>query len=190
MAKYEVELYGYGGEFVFGTLTKEQYDFWIENEGDGLDSHVFWDPYDDADGDNPITDEEDPRFLGYWHDLDDIEHVCGADVDSCRVVVTSLDSGEEVYTSDDVNLVHTTDQLVEEQKRGYYWTAYASEKGQHFYAELEIDGEFDPTKLTVNATNLDGEHIIDEVMYNEETLDNDGGSTETKSQSYELHEIV
>ena len=95
MAKYEVELYGYGGEFVFGTLTKEQYDFWIENEGDGLDSHVFWDPYDDADGDNPITDEEDPRFLGYWHDLDDIEHVCGADVDSCRVVVSSSSKAEE-----------------------------------------------------------------------------------------------
>ena len=29
MAKYEVELYGYGGEFVLGTLTKAQYDFWL-----------------------------------------------------------------------------------------------------------------------------------------------------------------
>ena len=190
MAKYEVELYGWGGEFVIGTLSNEQYDFWIEHEGDGLDSHVFWDPYDEGDGDNPVTDDEDPRFLGYWHDLDDIGHVCGASVDSCRLVVTSMDSGEEIYTSDEVNVKSTEDQLVDDQKRGFYWTAYASEKGQHFYAELEIDGDFDPNKLTMYATNINGEHIIDEVMYDGETLDNDGGSTDTKSQGYDLHEIV
>lgn len=190
MAKYEIELYGYGGEHVLGKLTKEQYDFWVDNQDDGLDSHVFWDPTDDADGDNPITDEEDPRFLGYWHDLDDIEHISGADVDACRFVVTSLDSGEEIYTSEEPKVLDTTDIYVQDQKSGYYWTAYASEKGQHFYAELEIDGDFDPEKLAVYVTNLDGEHIIDEVVYDGETLDNEGGSTDTKSQGYDFHEVV
>ena len=189
MAKYEIELLGYGGEFVLGTLTKEQYDYWVDHQDDGLDSHVFWDPYDGSEG-NPITDDQDPRFLGYWHDIDDIEHVTGASMDSARVLVTSMDTGKEVYTSDELNLGNTTDQLVDEQESGYYWTAYASEKGQHFYAELEIDGDFDPSKLIVNVTNVDGECIIDEVMYDGETLDNEGGDTITKSQDYELHEIV
>ena len=41
---------------------------------------MFWDPYDGSEG-NPITDDQDPRFLGYWHDIDDIEHVTGASMD-------------------------------------------------------------------------------------------------------------
>ena len=28
--KYEIEIYGYGGEIVMGKLTKEQYEFWID----------------------------------------------------------------------------------------------------------------------------------------------------------------
>ena len=32
MAKYEIELLGYGGEFVLGNLTKEQYDYWVDRK--------------------------------------------------------------------------------------------------------------------------------------------------------------
>ena len=66
--KYEIEIRGYGGEIVMGKLTKAQYDFWIDHadrESEELHSHLFWDPWSDEEG-NPVTDDEDPRFLGNW----------------------------------------------------------------------------------------------------------------------------
>ena len=43
MAKfYEIQIWGYGGELVYGRLTKEQFDFWKDNEQ--MTSHV-WDPF-------------------------------------------------------------------------------------------------------------------------------------------------
>ena len=71
--KYEIEIYGYGGEIVMGKLTKEQYEFWIDSadrESEELHSHLFWDPWSDEDG-NPMTDDEDPRWLGQWYEIDD-----------------------------------------------------------------------------------------------------------------------
>ena len=32
---------------------------------------LFWDPWSDEDG-NPMTDDEDPRWLGQWYEIDDI----------------------------------------------------------------------------------------------------------------------
>ena len=56
-----------------GKLTKEQYEFWIDSadrEPEELHS-LFWDPWSDEDG-NPMTDDEDPRWLGQWYEIDDI----------------------------------------------------------------------------------------------------------------------
>ena len=43
---YEIEVYGYGAEIIMGTLTDDQYDFWIpyaDKESEALHSHLFWD---------------------------------------------------------------------------------------------------------------------------------------------------
>ena len=191
MATFEIEIFGYGGEYVIGSLTKEQYDYWqpLIDEGDteGLDSHLFWDPYDQGE-DNPITDDKDPRFLGYWHDIDNIAHSCGADANACTIIVKSADTGEEIYKTDEPNVLDTEHYDVDDQDSGYYFVGYAGEKGGFFEAELEIN-EFDPSKLAVKVSNINGEAIIDEVEYDGQELDNDGGGTTGKSQGYDFYEI-
>ena len=48
-----------------------------------------------------MTDDEDPRWLGQWYEIDDISHHgCNALVDGCRITVTDED-GKEVPTTDD-----------------------------------------------------------------------------------------
>ena len=188
----EFEIYGYGGELVIGSITKAQFDYWLpfidKGETEGLDSHLFWDPYDEGEG-NPITDEKDSCFLGYWHDMDNIAHSCGADLDSCTVVVTSLETGDEIFKTDEPNVSDTEHYEDTQLDPGYYFKGYAYEKGQFFLTELEIEGKFDPNKLTVRISNIDGNHIIDQVEYDGEYLENEGGGTNGKGNDYEFVEI-
>ena len=71
MKTFKLEMYGYGGEMVLGTITKEAYEHWANREEDdeGRHHHLFWDPYEESDG-NDVVDDEDPRWLGNWHEID------------------------------------------------------------------------------------------------------------------------
>lgn len=95
MAKryFRVTIHGYGGEIVLGRLTEEQYDFWEPFDEDQIIAHAMWDPYEEND-ENPVHDDEDPRFLGQWYELDDLEHVNGADADSAYITIDEYDSAE------------------------------------------------------------------------------------------------
>lgn len=95
MAKryFRVTIHGYGGEIVLGRLTEEQYDFWEPFEEEQIIAHAMWDPYEESD-ENPIYDDEDPRWLGQWYECDDIEHVNGADADSAYVTIEEVSSAE------------------------------------------------------------------------------------------------
>ena len=183
--KYTIEINGYGGEVVLGKLTKEQYDYWIDHadrESEELHSHLFWDPWSDEDG-NPITDDEDPRWLGQWYEIDSEAHVCNALHDNCRVTVYDED-GNDVMEEDDVEIASTTFHDCEE---GYLLHAWSSEKGQVFYAEFETD-KFDPKKLKFYGSDVEGELFIDSVEYDGNELDNEGGDTTGKAYGYHMYE--
>ena len=186
--KYEIEIYGYGGEIVMGKLTKEQYEFWIDHadrESEELHSHLFWDPWSDEDG-NPMTDDEDPRWLGQWYEIDDIYHGCNALVDGCRITVTDED-GKEVWTTDDP-IIESTEFYDPDEQEGYVFKGWSSEKGNFFGGEFEAE-EFDPAKLKFYASNVDGEVFIDSLEYEDQTVDNDmGGDTTGKGYGYRMYE--
>ena len=192
MATYTIDITGYGAEVSVGTLTEDQYNFWLANE-EGLEAHTFYDPYESDQDDeypNPITDTNDPNFLGYWHDLDDIEHTNGAFLDNLLVEVSD-EEGNVVWSSDDIQVVRDNMENFDEDnlEPGYYTYAYSSEKGGFYSGEFEAD-VFDPAKLTFNGVNIMGDIIVDSVHYNSEYVDNDGGDTRGKSQGIELIEIV
>lgn len=185
---YEITINGYGGEVVLGKLTKEQYDFWSDKEDeDVMDNHLFWDPYDEANG-NPITDDKDPRFLGYWHDLDDIEHVNGADVDDCQIQIKDEDNNI-VWETDDPEISSVVYADVDTQEPGYYFKGWTSEKGNFCTAEIKTD-KFDPAKLKLHSISIEGDDKISKIEYNGEEIEYDMDSTTGKDQGFELHETV
>lgn len=61
MKTFKLEMYGYGGEMVLGTITKEAYEHWANREEDdeGRHHHLFWDPYEESDGNDVIDDEDE-----------------------------------------------------------------------------------------------------------------------------------
>lgn len=189
MANYTIRISGYGGEVVLGKITQEQYDYWVDKEEE-LETHSLWDPYESDESmetPNPITDDESPLFLGYWHENDDIEHTNGADADNLYVVVENED-GNEIWTTDDIELDHITRVEKDDLEPGYYLTAFSAEKGEFFYGEFETE-KFNHKKLKFHATRIMDDVIVDTVMYGEESIDNEGGDTRGKSQGIELFEI-
>ena len=63
----------------------------------------------------------------------------------------------------------------------YVCQFYSSEKGTFFEGRFETIGEFDPRKLKFVINEYpNGEDIIDNVLYNEVDIENDGGDTNGK----------
>ena len=187
MKTFKLEMYGYGGEMVLGTITKEAYEHWANREEDdeGRHHHLFWDPYEESDG-NDVIDDEDPRWLGNWHEIDDIAHTHGAIYDQCTVEVINEDD-ETIWQTEEPEIESTTIEDPDDQPTGYYFKGWSSEKGHFFSAEFDAE-EFDPKKLKFGATNVDCDVVIDTVEYDGETLDNDGGDTRGKSLGQEFYE--
>jgi hypothetical protein len=184
---FTIEINGYGGEMVLGSVSKEAFEHWsVKDEDDeGINGHLFWDPYEESDG-NEITDDEDPRFLGNWHEIDDIDHSHGAFYDQCEVIVTNED-GETIYETDSPEIESTHISDPDDQPEGYYFKGWSTEKGNFFSCDIELDN-FDPDKLKFGATNIDCDVVIDSVTYDGEDLDNIGGDTRSKSVGWDFYE--
>lgn len=187
---YEIEIYGYGAEVIMGTLTDVQYDFWIpyaDKESEALNSHLFWDSTSEEEG-NPVTDPEDERFLGEWHELDDIVHTCAVLWDNCKVEIIDPSNGDIVWSSVDLEITKT-EFYDPDDMEGKFIKAWSSEKGMFYGGEFKIDGEFDPSKLKFYASNIDCEVFVDSVEYDNEVIENDtGGETTGKGYGYLLYE--
>jgi hypothetical protein len=57
----------------------------------------------------------------------------------------------------------------------------SNEKGTFFEGEIELKAPFDIEKLVLNYDEVDGEEIVNSVYYNDEEIENYGGSTDGKS---------
>ena len=57
----------------------------------------------------------------------------------------------------------------------------SNEKGTFFEGEIELRAPFDIERLELYYDEVDGEEIINSVMYDGEEIDNNGGSTDGKS---------
>ena len=96
---YFISLGGYGGEMVYGRLTKEQFTYWEEREEDFEEYMCDWErnfPEMKEWADVPAH----AQIEGEWHDMSDILHENGCAVSGAWVQVESEDpqgNKEEVF---------------------------------------------------------------------------------------------
>jgi hypothetical protein len=202
---FRVFLSGYGGERVYGSLTQEQYEFWKDLDEEDIIAHAFWDPWEEN-NENPIFDDEDPRFLGYWHENDDLFHENGVSEDTAYITVEEYDGKE--YNS---NLISTLfdriswkdfqtkyNSTVDEndleevlENTQYVFSGYSSEKGIFGDYSIVTNGaDFDPTNLGFILTSTPYEVILEATEYDGVEIYNDGGDTTGKGYSAEIWKII
>jgi len=190
MKKYEITISGYGVEVVVGTLTKEQHEKIIslmeENDMDEL-----YEFYNDSD----LVEEADVKE---WYENDSRFHLYSPFIDeSSKITVTELDTNEEILEKPITKLSCLMDGEWDEQ---YYeigeslmFCGVAEDKGVTFSSTIEIEGEFDESKLKIFPVELILESYRDmelftKIEYDGEEIHNEDSSTDGKSFDVEILE--
>ena len=176
MKKYKVTIYGYGAEVTIGSVDEEQKAI-INNPDKELWQIV-------------TNDLED---YGGWYEVDDQYHRWGAG--GTFTVLIQDENGDTLYEIDSENL-HEFDtddfqlvnyECIEVDESNDLLMCASFEKGSFFEGDIELEGDFDITKLKINIDEEIGIEeyyfgdIISGVYYDDEEVDNYGGSTNGKS---------
>jgi hypothetical protein len=191
---YKLRLWGYGGEYVMGTVDRKIYDYFREHR---LDVEEYAWNYEYAD-ENNIPEDMRPFEPGSWHDCDDMGHSWGVDR-NCGSIQVDDENGDTVYERELGGISgmgvdedppepewSCGDEIwIDSQPKGtVVFIGVSSEKGTFYEADLPLTMPFNAGKLVLNYDEIDGNEIITSVTYDNEELMNDGGDTNGKSSEF------
>jgi hypothetical protein len=174
MKKYNISIDGYGCEMTIGRLTDEQANFISESEAEDLYDIIY-----------------DDQLGGHWAEIDDVYHNFGCG-DSGQITVSDENGNyiyqveiDELYGEDNIEC---EDKSFMQEEGVKYLACCSHEKGNFFSTEIELEEDFDPSKLKIfihEDVGLDKCYVygdmIGKVTYDGEELDNWGGDTMGKS---------
>jgi len=186
---YTVNMWGYGGEYVMGTVSREIYNYFRSRRLDVTD--FAWNS--DYAEENNIPEEMWPFEPGCWHQCDDMAHVNGVDRSSGTLQVCD-ETGTVIYERSLENIDGDEDSpqigwgeevWIDSQPPGtVVFVGVSSEKGSFFEGEINLKEPFDIAKLEIAVDEIDGNEIAGMVMYDGEDIDNNGGSTNGKGSTF------
>jgi hypothetical protein len=183
---YNVSMWGYGGEVVMGTISREIYDYFKDNKLSVSD--FAWD-YDYAEA-KGIPEDMWPFTPGSWYDCDDLCHTNGVSRNAGHIQVDD-ENGNEILNREldsidgtDIQLSINDEYWPGSVGDGVVFIGRSNEKGTFFEAELALTAPFDQEKLTIVYDEIENEDIVYQVMYDGEDLDNNGSSTDGKSSDF------
>jgi hypothetical protein len=196
---YKVYIWGYGGEKVMGTVDREVWDYCMENQVDL--SEIAWSDEDTVQDEMGLDVDKLPFPPGSWYECDNMAHTSGAsrnagtlqidDENGNTIFQKSLDSITG-YEDDDGNpepdwSCNDEAWIGEKPSGTIVFIGTSNEKGTFFEGEIELKMPFDIRKLTLGYDEIDGEELVNSVTYDDEDIDNFGGSTDGKSSDFGMY---
>lgn len=192
---YKLRLWGYGGEYVMGTVDRKIYDYFRERR---LDVEEFSYNHEYA-LENNIPEKMFPFEPGCWHDCDNLGHSWGVDRSAGTIQIDD-ENGDTVYEKQLESISgydedtpepswNCGDEVwIDSQPKGtVVFIGTSGEKGTFFEADIELKMPFDPSKICLSYDEIDGNEIITSVSYDGEDLENIGGDTNGKSAEYAFY---
>lgn len=191
---YKIQMWGYGGEVVMGTVDRKIYDYFKHRRLD-LSEFAWGSDYAD---DNNIPEEMWPFPPGSWYECDDMGHTNGVSRNAGTVQIED-EQGNTVYEKsfDDISGGGCDgepdwscgDEIwIGSQPDGtVVFIGRSNEKGTFFEGEIELRAPFDITKLCLEYDEIDGEELVTSVYYDGEQIENWGGSTDGKSSDFGMY---
>ena len=191
---YTISMWGYGGEKVMGTVDRKIYDY-FKHRRLAVDEFAWQSDY--AEEQN-IPEDMQPFYPGSWYECDNMGHVSGVSRDAGTLRICD-ENGETVYEhsleeidgGDDSPALSCLDEVwvCSQQPGSVVFVGTSNEKGTFFEGEIELTAPFDIEKLCLTYDEFDGEEMIHSVSYDDEDIDNNGGSTDGKSSDFGLYLI-
>lgn len=212
---YRITIGGYGGELVYGAISKEAYDWWVEKDEELLENYVHEDD-EEALQNMGVPVEADFRhddgYHSQWYEVDSVEHDNGVAFDNAHICVEQVEDDtwsakviKEVFDGTLEDFINKTNKgefdkgpsvggnigFVQHEfdtKEPYLFYGMSVEKGSFFDGMVVTNGtEFNPRLLSFSATEYpNGDNIIGSLTYNGEDVDNNGGDTRGKAMYFEV----
>jgi hypothetical protein len=186
---YKIQLWGYGGETVMGTVDRKIYDYFRQHRIDV--SNYAWEYSDDENPLIKVPEELQPFSPGAWHECDDMGHCWGVDASAGTLQILDekqdivLERSLDTIDGSDIQIQYGDEVWIDSQPAGtVVFIGTSSEKGTFFEGEIELKQPFDPELLTLEYSEIDGNEIVTGVMYDGESIDNFGGDTSGKSSDF------
>jgi hypothetical protein len=191
---YKVSMWGYGGERVMGTVSKESWDYCMEHQVDLSD--IAWNY--EACEEMGLEEDMLPFTPGSWYECDSMAHVNGVSRDSGTIQIED-ENGQSVFEKElgecdgiDSPDIECLDEVyISQRKKGeIVFVGSSNEKGTFFEGDIELTAPFDVTKLKLIYEEVDDEAIVTGLTYNDEDIDNYGGSTDGKSSDFNMVQVI
>ena len=187
---YTIQIWGYGGEYVMGTIDRKIYDYFKQRRLSVSD--YAWDS--DYAEENDIPEDMEPFPPGSWYECDDMGHVSGVDRNAGTLQICD-ENGNTVYETSLESLDGYSDGSPEISGGDEVWidskdpgtivfVGVSNEKGTFFEGEIELTQPFDSSKLCISYDEIDGNEIVSMVSYDSDDIDNNGGSSNGKSSDF------
>jgi len=155
--KYELTMGRIGGEVVVGSITKEQYDYWVGKNDSDIYQHFLEDDIEESEV------PSDAWIGNRWFEMDNVEHLNGCELSIAnsinvwstgneRTCVFECDLDEGTLEKEEVK-IQLNEVNFKELKEGYYFMYHPLEKGG-LTIEIETENEFDSKMLTLICTEF------------------------------------
>ena len=155
--KYELTMGRIGGEVVVGSITKEQYDYWVNKNDDEIYQHFLEDDIEESEV------PSDAWIGNRWFEMDNVEHLNGCELSIAnkievwfygneRSCIFECDLDEGILEQEGVK-IRLDEVNFKDFEKGYYFLYHPIEKGG-LNIEINSEGDFDPKKLTLVGTEL------------------------------------
>lgn len=187
--KYTIEIYSRGIDVGIGKITKEQYEYWSDDDNEMHLTDALQDSYDYEENDTP----DECKFVGYYNEYDDVFFGFGPNWDYHDITIKDED-GNIIYAGDASGFIDSYDPDYEidlldggEQDyysncldSGYYVQWCQGGKGLYFDGEFEAE-KFDPLKIKFSMRETDYGEILTGIKYDNEDVENCAGDYDVKS---------
>jgi hypothetical protein len=194
---YKISMWGYGGEKVMGTVSREVYDYCLENCVNLSD--IAWNDEDTVQEEMNLDIDMLPFPPGSWYECDNMAHTNGVSRNAGTLQIED-ENGETVFqkslddisggADDEPEWSCFDEAWIGSQPEGtVVFIGTSNEKGTFFEGEIELTAPFDITKLTLQYDEIDGEELVNSVQYDGEDIDNFGGSTDGKSSDFGMYVV-
>jgi len=183
--EYTIRIWGRTREIGVGTITKEQYDHWNQEDMEDNLSDAMNENYDYDENETP----EEARFEHPYYEYNNVTSFWGFDED--MVMTIENEAGEEIFNgdlSDFVNQAHgestpkawEASEEVEELYpdylgKGYFVMWTQGGKGSCMKTTIVTgDQEFDPRKLKYTTWDINGASCVNSISYDDVELEDEG----------------
>jgi len=194
---YTIQMWGYGGEKVMGTVDPKVWDYCVANRIDLQD--IAWDS--DASEDLDLDEDLLPFPPGSWYECDNMAHVSGVSREAGTVQIVDENSNTVFEKSlgdivgggcdGEPDWCCNDEVWIGSRKAGeIVFIGNSNEKGTFFEGEIPLTAPFNIELLELHYDEVDGEEIVNCVYYNGEEVENNGGSTNGKSSDFVMVRVI